>query len=313
MTATAQSTPHRPFLAYAALAVTLFAASYGPIVIREAQGVGLPSVLIIAARLWLSALLLTPYVWRTSRGDFGRITRRHWGILLTAGFLFALNLLALFFALEYTTVLMTGIMRRTGSLWMILLEIGFLGVAFSRRVWVGLLLAVAGSVLVALASSLTASNQVDFGSAPIIGATIAASGALAMSLYMLVGRAMRNVLSTLAYSWLIFIVAAVFTTLLTLYLGIPLSGYTRDAVYWIVVVTLVTQILGHIPINYALHYFPATYVSLIMQGAVVLMAIFAFVAFQEVPTTPEIIGSIIIAAGIFVATYQPAKKTKSNK
>ena len=303
MTAPA-TTQRRPTLAYLALLVTIFAAAYGPIVIREAQGAGLPSVLIIAARLWLSSFILTPYVWRQLDGEFGRMTRRHWLILLVAGCLFALNLLALFFALEYTTVLMTGIMRRTGSLWTILLEISFLGAAFSRRVWIGLLLAVTGSMLVALASSLTASNQIDLGSAPMIGAAIAVSGAVAMSIYMLVGRAMRDVLPSLAYSWLIFIVAAIFTTLLAFYLDLPFTGYTRTAVYWILIVTFVTQILGHVPINYSLQYFPATYVSLAMQGAVILMAIFAFVAFQEVPTLPEIIGSIVIAAGIFIATYQ---------
>ena len=287
MIASATTTERRPLLAYVAMGVTLFAAAYGPIVIREAQGVGLPSVLIIAARLWLSALVLTPYVWRNGGGDFGRMTRRHWLILLAASFFFALNLIALFFALEYTTVLMTGIMRRTGSLWMILLEIGFLGAAFSRRVWVGLVLAVMGSILVALAPSWVHGGHIHFGTAPMIGAAIAVSGAVAMSLYMLVGRAMRNVLPTLTYSWLIFIVAAILTTLLTFVLNISWTGYRREAVYWIFVVTFITQILGHIPINYGLQYFPATYVSIVMQGAVVLMAIFAFIAFQEIPTIPR--------------------------
>ena len=293
-------------LAYAALAITLFAASYGPITIREAQAEGVPSVVIIAARLWLSVLILTPAVWRQSRAgaEFGRMTRRHWGYLLIAGTFFAINLLALFFALEYTTVLMVGIMRRTGSLWMILLEISILGAAFSRRVWIGLILAVVGSILVALSSALTGGNQLDWGATPVLGAAIAAGGALAMSLYMLIGRAMRNVLSTFTYSWLIFIVSAVLTTLLALYLGLPLTGYTRTAVYLVLWVTFITQILGHVPINYSLQHFPATYVSVTMQGAVVLMAIFALLAFREIPTTPEIIGSVIIAAGIFIATFR---------
>jgi len=69
-------------------------------------------------------------------------------------------------------------------------------------------------------------------------------------------------------------------------------------------VTFITQILGHVSINYGLQYFPATYVSVMMQGAVVLMAIFALFAFREVPTVPEIIGSVIIAAGIIIATFR---------
>ena len=82
------------------------------------------------------------------------------------------------------------------------------------------------------------------------------------------------------------------------------AGYGLNAWFWIIVVTIITQFLGHVPINMGLHYFPATYISIVMQVAVVVSAIMAFFAFNQIPSMLQVAGSIIIMLGIGLVSWK---------
>ena len=70
--------------------------------------------------------------------------------------------------------------------------------------------------------------------------------------------------------------------------------------FQVVLVALLTQILGHIPIYAALHHFSATYVSVTTQFAVILGAVFAFFLLNEVPTVIQMAGSLVVLVGILL-------------
>jgi drug/metabolite transporter (DMT)-like permease len=84
----------------------------------------------------------------------------------------------------------------------------------------------------------------------------------------------------------------------------PTSGYSGRAYFWILIVTLLTQFLGHIPINFSLRYFHATTISLFMQISVVAAGVVAFLLFQEVPTFLQLLGSGAIIFGVLLATQR---------
>ena len=297
---TALAATKRPPFAYAMLASVLFAAAIGPIFIRYGQQAGMPSLLIIALRLTIASVVLAPGILQKHRTELTHLNRKIWARLLLAGVLFAINLLMLFYALEYTSVLVTGILRRTSPLWVIGLEIVLLKAVFSRRVWFGLALTLAGSVIVGV-DGLTAGA---FEGRAAIGAMLALTGAVSMGVYLLLGRSLRNTLPALLYSWLVFVIAATLTLGAVLITGVPILGYTPVAYGWMLLITFVTQFVGHIPINYALHYFPATYLSIIMQAAVITSGVLAFFWFGELPNTLQIVGSIVITAGIIMASVR---------
>lgn len=293
-------TPPRPAYAYALLLIVVFASATGPLAIRQAQSTGVPSLYIIATRITLTALILAPYVLRRYPTQLRRLQRRDWLILFLSGLLFALNLIFLFLSLEYASVLVTGMVRRTSPFWVIWLEMFFLGAVFSRFVWVGLGVTVVGSVLVALGNA----SAVGGGSQPLLGMALALTGAFSMGVYLLIGRAMRHRLPSLLYSWLIFCFAGGLTWLAVFAFGVPLGGYSPAGYTWIIIVTLITQFLGHIPINLSLRHFTATNLSLILQAGVVLGAILAFFLFNEIPSTTQIIGSGAIMLGVGLIIWQ---------
>jgi drug/metabolite transporter (DMT)-like permease len=284
----------------------VFAAAGAPIAIRFAQMEGVPSITIIFLRLWLTSLVLAPIVLPPRKKAFTRLARRDWLLVILAGGMHALNLTLLFFSLEFTSVLINSVMRRTSPLWMILLEIIFLHAIFTRRVWLGLLITVSGSILVGLG----AANFGDAGSNPLLGGGLALINAFTSSLYLLIGRALREKLDYLPYSWLVFTGAAVFTTLLLAVTRTPVLGFSGMGYFWVLVVTLIAQLFGHIPINAALHYLPATLVSISMQLSVAVAGIFGFVFLGELPDSWQLAGSTLILAGITLATLPTRKRLR---
>lgn len=302
-------TERRPVYAWVLVASVIFAAATGPIAIREAQLAGLSSLQIIFFRLILANLLLAPTMWRSHRGDFGRIAPRDRLLVIIAGIFFAANLILLFYSLEYTSVLVVGVLRRTSPLWLVGLEIALLGAHFRRELWIGLGIVLTASALVGLDGTQVGT----IGRNPQLGAGMALVGALCIALYLLIGRTLTNRVDGLLYSWLVFSAAAVTIFAVILATGDKWLQPTWTNLYWIVVVTLVTQFLGQIPINLALRYFPATVLSIIMQLGIVASAIIAFFAYSEVPTTLQIMGSIAILFGVYLITKRPANSAETHR
>ena len=132
------------------LLTIIFSAGVTPIAIRITQGEGMPSQVIVLIRLWLVSFGLLPLVWTRYRPALLRLTARQWLLSAVAGFWLAMNLFLLFVALEYTSVLMTSVLRRTTPMWIVLPEILLFGVVFSRRFWVSLALTLLGVALVGI-------------------------------------------------------------------------------------------------------------------------------------------------------------------
>ena len=278
----------------------LFATTFGPITIRVAQLEGVSSLFIILVRLSLASLVMAPFVLQRDRAALQQMQWKDWGWAALAGLFLAINLLMLFLALEYTSVLVTGILRRITPLWVIGMEILFLATVFGRRVWVGMFVTIAGSIVVALG----AEGAIEPGPEPALGASLALIGSICMGCYLLIGRKLRTVLPSMAYSWVVFSAAGLFTFVAVLATQTPLSGYTTSGYLWVLIVTIVSQGIGHVSLNMSLQFLPATYVSLIMQLSVVAGGVVAIFAFNQIPSLYQIIGSVAVTAGVMLVTWR---------
>lgn len=280
------------------ISLITFAASTTPIAIRYAQDTGIPSLALVFLRLVLSCVFMTPIVLARYGDALRRLSWQDyaWGVL--AGFWLALNLLTLFYALEYTSVLVTGILRRTTPVWIILPEILLLGAVFTWRTWVGTAFSVVGVVAV----TLGAAGAVNAGTQPLLGAGFAIAGSIFIGIYLLIGRKLSKRMPSLLYSWIVFICAGITTGVFMLITRTPVTGYSLEGYMWVIVVTILAQYLGHISINLGLKRFSATMMSIILELSVVLSSLIAFFQFAEVPTHLQIAGSVLIIAGVVVSS-----------
>ncbi len=273
-----------------------------------AQGEGIPSIVIIFIRLVLSIIVMTPFVWNRYSYSIPTISRGDWFWIGASGFWLALNLMALFWSLEYASVLVTSTVRRTAPLWVIVLEIILLSAIVTRKIWMGMALTIIGIILIGLGSTDT---SLDLGTNPLLGTTIALVGAICFACYVIIGRRFRMRLPSLLYSWLVFICAMLISGVVVLLSNLSVVGYSATGYFWVVMITLIAQLMGHIFINLSLQTYSATTVSIAFQLTVIGGGIFAFFFFNEIPTELQIIGSIVVIVGVLIA-LKPSRPIVTN-
>lgn len=278
----------------------IFSAAVTPIAIRITQSEGVPSLVIVLIRLWLVSLALLPWIWMRYRRELLCLTRRQALLAGLSGFWLALNLLLLFVSLEYTSVLMTSLLRRTSPMWIVLPEILIFAVVFSRRFWLSLALTLVGVALVGLGGF----SAIEAGSDPLLGGALALIGSFCFGAYLLIGRQLNNVIPPLLYSFLVFLSAALVTTAVVAGSGTPVTGYSASGYLWVIIVTILAQVIGHLFMNFALQHFTATALAIILQIAVVGSAVIALFLFGEVPSLVQIVGSALVIYGVVVATIE---------
>lgn len=277
--------------------------SLAAIFIKLAQAQNLPSLLIAAARLVIASVILTPITLRRHMNDIRGLNRREITLALLAGLFLALHFAAWILSFEYTTVLVSVVLVTTSPLWIAIAEVALLRAHFGRLLIVGLLVGMAGSIIVAIPPD----GSLNLGNAPLIGSGLALVGGITVAAYLLIGRNLRARLPLLPYIWLVYTFAALILLILVGLSGIAIGGYTAEGYVWLLALGLIPQLLGHSSFNYALRYFSATYTSIAIELEPVLSAIIAYFVFNEIPNSLQVLGSIIILAGVTVASLEQAR------
>ena len=284
----------------------VFAAASASIMIRLAQQLGMPSTTIAAGRLLLAALILLPLMlWRT-RDEVRSLCRRDVLLGVVSGVFLAVHFVAWISSLEYTSVASSAALVSTNPLW-----VGLLGlVVFRERLapltLLGILLTVGGSLLIGWSDSngAQATNA-------LLGDGLALLGALAGSMYFLIGRELRRHLSTLTYIWLVYSSAAVVLLGIALVRGWGAAsgpagqqvifGYPPVVYLLLLGLALGPQLLGHTSFNWSLRFLSATFVAVAILGEPIGSALLALIFFHEGFAPLQFVGFVLLLVGIVVA------------
>ena len=292
---------------YAALIVGVFVVSTSSALIRLAQSDGAPSLGIAAWRLTLAALILTPIAWTRARADLRRVTRAQLGLAIASGAFLAVHFATWITSLEYTSVINSVVLVTMHPIFVALISGLVLRERVSRLTWVGVALALTGSVIISAAGSA--------GSAPVqgqalLGDVLALIGALAVTGYFLIGRKVRAALNVLPYIWITYSSAAVFLILFALLTGASrgLIGLPTSAYVWMTLLALLPQLLGHTLYNFALGYVSAAYTSLSILGEPIGSTLIAIPLFGETPVPAQIGGAALILIALIVAGREESRK-----
>jgi drug/metabolite transporter (DMT)-like permease len=291
---------------YFILLVGIIAVSLASIFIRFAQDEGVPSLVIAAGRVTIAALILTPWVLSRNRATVAGLPRRSWLLSMGAGFFLAAHFASWISSLEYTSVLISVVFVTTNPLWVALLEAVFFRVRPSRWVALGLVMALAGGILIGVAPALSG-QAVNVGAQPVLGAGLALLGAITFACYLVIGREVRARLPLVPYIWLVYGWAAVFLLVGVALAGLPVVGYSTGGYFWLFAMAIMAQLVGHTSFNYALAYLSATFIGIATQMESIGSAVAAYLIFDEVPLPLQIVGSAFILAGVGLTSWAQGK------
>lgn len=287
---------------YLALAFAILAVSASSIFIRLAQAEA-SSLVIAAYRLSISTLILSvPVLFRNTK-EIALIKPKQWGLLILSGFFLALHFASWITSLEYTSIASSVVLVTSSPLWVAIFSPVLLKERIPKSVRWGLAIAMLGAVLVGSASYLqSGSIQPMFsGGKALWGQFLALCGAVTVAGYFMIGRSMRQSLSLLSYTFLVYGIAAVILLLIVWMVHLPLGGYSPHIYLLFAAMAVIPQLLGHSTLNWALKYIPAAIVSIVTLGEPVGATLLGYLILKESPQALEVLGGIIILIGIAVA------------
>lgn len=281
----------------AALAVGATAISFAAPFFRRAAPID--PLLASAVRLALAALLLSPSIPRArAQGKLGPRARR---AALIAGALYAVHFGTWVASLGLTTVAASVTLVTATPL--LLAVIGAIAGADApgRRLWAGVALAAVGTAMIGVADSGIA------GVAPttdraLLGDGLALAGAVAMAAYLLVVRRHHADIEAASFSSIAAGVAALLLAAVIVSRGVALAAWPDvpppSSLGWVALTALVSQLVGHTALTWALSHTSPTAVGLATTTEPVIASLVTWAWLGEVPAPLVVLGSLATVAGV---------------
>jgi drug/metabolite transporter (DMT)-like permease len=277
-----------------------------------------PALVIAAWRLGLSLVivaiaLLVGGSWRQWR----TMSRADLALAGGAGVLLALHFWSWNQSLRYTSVAASVSLVNLQPVIIAIVSARWLGERPTRAQWSGIVVAVAGAVIVgladvpggargilnALAGGADSATSDGSRSRALLGDFLACIGAVTAALYYLIGRRIRQTLSLWPYVGVVYGAAFVVCALLAMATGSALLPQPPREIAIFTGLAIGPMLLGHTGMNWALGHLPAYVVNLTTLGEPVGATILAAVlpGIHETPGLGTVLGGALVLAGVLRA------------
>jgi len=273
------------------LALGVVAISCAAVLVRLAEA---PPLAVAAFRMLVASVLLLPVGLLWAGDEVRVLLREQWRLLALAGVLLALHFALWISSLSHTSVASSVVLVTTTPLFVALASWALFRERLRKATFAGIAISLAGALVIGYAG-------LERGGAALSGNLLALAAAMAMAGYLLVGGRLRRSAGLLAYSSVVFSVAALVLLFAAIISGTPFTGYTRSTYFAMLALALVPQLVGHMSLNWALRFLPATMVTVAVLGEPVGASLLAWAALGEPPTALEVAGGVLMMAGIVFA------------
>lgn len=284
---------------YGLMAIGVVAASASGTIVKIAHQEHVPALVIAASRNYVACTVLLPFFLAGAWRELAGLSRREKALIAACGVILGLHFLMWTLSLKYTSVASATIFVTTTPVFVVLGSHYILREKVSPLIAIGIAISIMGGILVVGA---------DLGR--FYGDFLALLGAVGASAYMLIGRRIRPKLHLVSYTFVVYAIAAMTLTLLALAAGNSFTGYSPRAYRTMLLLGLIPSLIGHTLINLVLRHLQSYIVSIAMLGEPVIAALLAiiFLRPREVPDTLEVVGCVVMLAGIYLAIKLSSRK-----
>ena len=261
-----------------------------------------PSAVTAASRLLWTVILMTPVVLgkRSVRAELKGCSRRTIILSVLSGLFLAIHFVVWFESLLHTSVASSTVIVCTEVIWVSLGYWLFMKGKISVKAVGAILITLIGSVMIAYADSGSGSH--------LYGDVLALVAAVAVAVYMLLGRMVRENTSTAVYTYLVYTACAAILVIVCMVQGKDMLGYGWSPVAMGLLLAVFSTILGHSIFSWCLKFFSPSFVSASKLCEPVVAAVLAAGLFGELPSWMQVTGGILILTGVFY--YSKIEKAK---
>jgi len=229
-----------------------------------------PPLAIAAYRLGLASLLLSPVA--LSRKGYGKILLGRWKLLFLTGLFLGFHFIFWIASLKYTSVASSVVIVSTHPIFVALGSSLLLKERAGILTTLGILLSTTGAVIIGL-SDFTLSTHA------AMGDLLALAGAIMASAYLIVGRKLRQQMDLISYIFPVY----------------SAGGFV------VLLIGIVAGVSFHSTFNWALKFFSASTVAILILGEPIGSTLLAYWVLGETLSPVKAAGGISILAGIYAA------------
>ena len=253
-----------------------------------------PSAVTAAWRLLWTVLLMTPVVVtkKQVRQEMRGLDKRTLLLSCVSGLFLAVHFAVWFESLKHTSLASSTTIVCTEVIWVCLGYCLFLKGKLSPKALLAIAVTLGGSMLIAWSDSSSGGNH-------LYGDLLALAAAVAVAVYTLIGRVVRERVSTTVYTYLVYSTCGAVLLGLCLAQGHSLLGYGISAVVVGLLLAVFSTILGHSIFSWCLKYFSPAFVSASKLCEPVVAAILAVFLFGELPAPLQLLGGGLILGGVY--------------
>ncbi len=297
-----------------AIFLGILAMSTSAVFIRFAQAEA-SSLAIAGWRLGIATLVLAPIALARYRGELGKLAAREWALAAFSGAFLALHFATWISSLEYTTVASSLVLVATSPLWVALAAPFTIRERVTRPALLGMGVAFLGAAVIALSDACAwegglgcpALSQFFAGEA-LFGDALALAGALAAAGYLIIGRNLRAKMDLIPYIFVVYGIAALCIWVYLLFTHAKTTGYSGEIYFYLLMLALVPQLLGHSTVNWSLRYLSAGFVSIALLGESIGSVTLAWIFLAESAGAFKTFGAILTLVGIAIASRREQHK-----
>ena len=283
--------------------IGIVAISFASIFIRFCSDV--PSIMIATYRLTLSSVILL--IIAKSKGiRFSSYNKKHLLMGILGGFFLSLHFSFWISSLKFTSVASSVVLVTMNPIFIGIFSYLFFKEKQPAELILGIILSFLGSIILVVGDSglqgLTVQNP-----SFLLGDILAFLGAIMASGYLMVGSKLREEMDVLPYISMVYTFSASFLLITAISLQVPFTGYKPSSYFYMVLLAIVPQLIGHTAINWALKHLKASMVAITILGEPIGASILAYIIFRETIKSFQSVGIILIFLAIIIASRRAKK------
>ena len=251
-----------------------------------------PSSVTAAWRLLWTVILLTPVVLgkKGFRQEMTHAASTDIILSCLSGLFLAVHFALWFESLKHTSVASSTSIVCTEVIWVSLGFCIFLRGVISNKAKAAIAVTLLGSIFIAFADSSSGSH--------LYGDILALLAAIAVAVYMLIGRVVQKKLSTSVYTYIVYCACEVILLVLCILQHNNIFSFGTAPILVGLLLAIFSTILGHSIFSWCLKFFSPSFVSASKLCEPVVAAILAGILFYEIPKPLQILGGVLIIGGV---------------
>ncbi|WP_424237815.1 DMT family transporter [Bhargavaea ginsengi] len=254
-------------------------------------------------RMFFSVLIMAPAFLLKYRHEVKAISKKDWLFSAVAGVFLAFHFILWFESLNYTSVASSTVLVTLQPLFAFAGTYLFFKEKLTAKTIISGAIAIGGSVLISW-------GDFRLGGDAFFGDMLALIACGLITSYLLFGQDVRKRISLVTYTFIVYSVSTVAIFFYVLASGERFGPYPATDWFWFAMLAILPNLFGHTLFNWSLRYVSTNVISIAILFEPVGAAVLAYYIFHESLITTQVVGGLVVLAGITLFVLDGRKVRK---